>query len=240
MQISSNYLKKLSHWLLPHACVLCGGYSTRQQDLCKPCLSELPHLQYACSRCAKPFLTEEQHELCGICINETPFFDCTHALYLYQFPITRLIMDLKFGDALVNARILGELLADKIQTEWYCEKLLPEALIPLPLHPHRIKQRGFNQALEISRPIAKRLRLPLLYNNCMRIKHTAAQATLPAKERQQNIKNAFIIAKNIAYEHIAVLDDVITTGHTMMEFCRVLKQAGVKRIDVWCCARPVL
>jgi len=240
MQTTRNYLKKMTHWLLPHACVLCGGYSTRQQDLCKSCLDELPILESACSRCAKPFLAGEQLLLCDICINETPLFDCTHALYFYQFPITRLIMDLKFGDALANARILGELLADKIQTEWYREKILPEALIPLPLHPNRIKQRGFNQALEISRPIVKRLKLPLLYNNCLRIKHTSAQATLPAMERQQNVKNAFTIAKNIPYKHIAVLDDVITTGHTMMEFCRVLKQAGVKQIDVWCCARPVL
>lgn len=240
MQISRNYLKKMTDWLLPHACVLCGGYSTRQQDLCKSCFTDLPHLNSACSRCARPFLAGEQQLLCGICINETPFFDCTHALYFYQFPITRLIMDLKFGNALMNARILGELLADKIQAVWYAEKSLPEALIPLPLHHNRIKQRGFNQALEISRPVAKRLKLPLLYDHCVRIKHTAAQATLPAKERLQNVKNAFAITQNLSYEHIAILDDVITTGHTIMEFCRVLKQAGAKRIDVWCCARPIL
>lgn len=246
MKKSLNYLKKISRWLLPYTCILCGAITHRDQDLCDPCRLDLPKAKYACSRCARPLSRNQSHLintqhpfLCDLCSQELPPFDSTYALYLYHPPITKLIMDLKFGQALVNARVLGELLAMKIQIEWYQDQPLPQVILPIPLHAKRLKERGFNQAIEIARPLAKNLRLPLDTTLCKRIKPTAAQATLPASERQVNIKNAFFISHVCTYRHVAVLDDVITTGHTMTEFCRTLKLAGVHRIDVWCCARPV-
>lgn len=238
MQIKMNYLKKLATWLLPHSCILCGRHANREQDLCESCFRDLPILIYACQRCAKPMELIRQTNVCVNCIHYPPPFDRTYALYFYDFPITRLIMDLKFGQALVNARILGELLVDKILTIWYRNKPLPEVIIPIPLHAQRLKTRGYNQALEIARPIGKKLSIPIDAKRSSRIINTSAQATLPAKERQLNIKNAFQIAQPLAYQHVAVIDDVITTGHTMTEFCKTLKLAGVKTIDVWCCARP--
>lgn len=176
--------------------------------------------------------------LCGTCLKEDPPFTQVYALYLYQPPITNLIMSLKFGNALANARILGELFAEKIQSEWYRNKPLPEAIIPMPLHPKRLKERGFNQAIEIARPVAKLLNRPLLVIECSRVKHTVAQATLSAKDRLVNIQGAFT-SSSLVYQHVAVLDDVITTGSTMNEFCNTLKKSGVQTIDVWCCARPL-
>jgi len=125
----------------------------------------------------------------------------------------------------------------KIRDEWYPKKSLPTAILPIPLHATRLKERGFNQAVEIARPIAKAFHLPLLTDQIIRMKSTPPQATLPAAKRKQNIKNAFLIKQSLHHQHIAVVDDVITTGNTVYEFCRVLKKQGVERISVWCCAR---
>jgi ComF family protein len=240
MKIKNHYLKKIAAWLLPYTCLFCSASSSRQQDICQACLDDLPKLENPCPRCAKPLPFAHSDLTCGECIKLSPPFDFTHALFAYESPITRFIMQLKFNHALVNARILGELLTEKIQRDWYQHKPLPNLIIPMPLHPNRLKERGFNQAIEIARPIAKSLQLPLQLSDCLRIKETAAQATLLAKERQYNIKQAFKVNKNFSGQHIAVIDDVITTGHTMTEFCKSLKKAGASKIDVWCCARPYL
>lgn len=234
MKINTNYLKKFSTWLLPYTCILCGFHSARMQDLCENCLNDLPKLIDACHCCAKP-LSQSNCSYCAV--NSSPF-DCTYALFLYQTPITNLIMNLKFGQTLKNARILGELITESILYKWYFNKPLPQAIIPVPLHSKRLRVRGYNQSIEIARPIAKALKLPLESSLCQRVKHTAAQATLHAKERAENVKNAFHIKNTINYEYVAVIDDVITTGHTISEVCRALKTAGIKKIDVWCCARP--
>lgn len=236
MKLMAYYLKKLSLWLLPYVCVLCGKLSKRLQDICPQCLNELPKLPTACPRCAKPVTPGL---LCPFCLKENPFYDNTYALFIYQSPITHLIMNLKFGQNLTFARILGELLAEQIKNQWYRNLPLPEAIIPIPLHPLRLKERGFNQAVEIARPVAKQLRLPVVLNKCQRVKYTSAQAMLPARDRVKNTQNAFQISPDFSYRHVAVIDDVITTGQTMNEFCRTLKLAGVEKIDVWCCARSI-
>src|SRR5204863_2097157 len=111
--------------------------------------------------------------------------------------------NLKFQHALQNARLLGELLAEKIRHDWYSNKSLPAAIIPVPLHDQRLKERGFNQALEIARPIAKTLQIPLFVNDFVRKKHTIAQATLPAEQRRRNMRDAFLIKRNLKKQHIA-------------------------------------
>ena len=221
---------------MPYHCILCKGLSKRTQDLCELCYHDLPVLDYACPQCANP-LTETH--LCGQCLAQEPPFSHTYALFRYQEPISRMILNLKFQEALVNARILGELLTEKIINTWYRDKSLPKIIIPVPLHSVRLQQRGFNQALEIARPIARTLQIPLDVSSCRRSLATDPQATLHPSERKQNIKNAFQLLKPIPYQHIAVIDDVITTGHTINEFCRMLKKSGVRQIDVWCCARAI-
>ncbi len=190
---------------------------------------------YKQERSSRPF----QRELlvCGQCLQKTPPFDATHALYSYQQPLIKLILELKFNQALVNARLLGEQLAAAVLQVWYKTKPLPNLIIPIPLHPTRLKERGFNQALEIARPIANMLKLPIDTTHCHRSKSTAPQATLLATERRKNVKGAFSVTENFTGQHVAVIDDVITTGSTVTEFCKVLKQHGVQKIDVWCCAR---
>jgi len=113
----------------------------------------------------------------------------------------------------------------------------PEQIIPVPLHAQRYHRRGFNQAIEIARPIARMLDIPLNLTCCRRTRNTAPQAQLSAKERKSNLKNAFSIVKAPAVNHVALLDDVVTTGSTVDELARALRKAGIERIDVWACAR---
>ncbi len=233
-------IKKLLSLLLPYTCILCGNLSQREQDLCASCYQDLPTPQVSCKICANALPTEHHGLSCGQCLQQTRPFDCTFALFDYKAPIDNLLLELKFNQKLVNARILGELMTEKIQTNWYKTRPLPDIIIPVPLHLKRLRERGYNQALEIARPIAKLCKLPINIKACQRIKPTAPQAMLYAKERITNVKQAF--TSQIRWDHctIAVIDDVITTGNTMSEFCQLLKVNGAKRIDVWCVARPSL
>jgi len=232
-----DFLKKLTTWFLPHICILCKNLTHRPQDLCLSCLQSLPMLKQGCLSCANVLPLLNQHLLCGQCLQYKPPFEVTHGLFHYQPPIAKLILDLKFQHALAHAKLFGELLAEKIIHEWYKEKPLPTAIIPMPLHDSRLQERGFNQAVEIARPIAKALNLTLWVHDVVRIKATKPQATLTAAQRKQNVKNAFLVKKSLKNQHIAVVDDVITTGNTMEEFCRLLKKQGASKISVWCCAR---
>ena len=143
-----------------------------------------------------------------------------------------LVTRLKFNDNYKNARLLGMLLAEKLQNH-----PLPDCLIPVPLHENRYRERGFNQSIEISRTLARQLKIPLELTLCIRHRNTPHQVSLPAKQRQTNIKDAFSIAKPLSYKHVAIVDDVMTTGSTVAEIARVLKQAGVQKVEVWVCAR---
>lgn len=222
------------NFFFPPICIICNSLSERKIDLCKSCEDDLPFLKNCCKRCAVPL--PEQQTLCGTCLYQSPPFDRTFALFHYREPIDQLILDLKFNYKLINARVLGELLA-KFLSEQYRDQDLPEMIIPVPLHKVRLSERGYNQVLEITRVVAKKLNIKIDKSNILRSKNTLAQALLPANQRHENIKGAFTIRKMISYKHVVVIDDVITTGNTITELCKLLKRNGVSKIDVWCCAR---
>lgn len=171
--------------------------------------------------------------LCGRCLSRQPAFDETYAPFIHQGPIRHLISTLKFGANHKNARLLGMLLTDHLRQT--AEQ--PELILPVPLHKSRYRERGFNQAIEIGRTVAKELQIQLDITSCMRHRDTPHQTQLSAKKRQKNLKNAFSIVKPLHARHIAILDDVMTTGSTVHELAYVLKKAGVNRVDVWVCAR---
>jgi ComF family protein len=114
---------------------------------------------------------------------------------------------------------------------------LPDRIVPVPLHRSRYAQRGFNQAMEIARTVARELELPLDFSGCLRHRDTPHQTGLPAKQRRKNMKNAFSLVKPVDARHIALIDDVMTTGTTVHELAALYKKAGVGRVDVWVCAR---
>lgn len=224
--------------LLPPSCILCGLPSQTSTNICVPCSAYLPILPQCCPQCAQFLPSNKIQTKCGQCLSNPPPFDATYARFPYEAPIIQIIIKLKFQHQLSYAQALGEMFMDALPS-WYAHQPLPDLIIPIPLHPQRLCERGFNQALEIAKPIAKTLGLAIDYQNVQRIKHTAAQSGLSADERKRNIAHAFAVKRNYKGLTIAVIDDVITTGHTIRECCKVLKQNGAARIDVWCCARRI-
>jgi ComF family protein len=160
-------------------------------------------------------------------------------VFKYEYPIDHCIGRLKFKRELAYAKVLGKLLLPRLE-QYYSKHAKPGAIIPVPLHRKRLRERGFNQSLEIAKELTKGLKIPIDRYSCKRRKHTQPQTTLPIRERNQNIKRAFIVKRPIKYKHVAVLDDVITTGNTINEFCQMLRENGVEKIDVWCCAKTQL
>lgn len=142
----------------------------------------------------------------------------------------RLISELKFGEQLQHTRLLGQLLVSRI-TQHYTE--LPQLIIPVPLHKQRLQQRGFNQALEIAKEVSNAIHIPIAADAIWRHKATQPQAQCTASQRERNIKNAFRLHQSINAHRIILLDDVITTGNTVRECSRCLKQANIEHIDCW-------
>ena len=235
---------------MPPVCILCGDHgsqlhrhskktnSSKELDLCNSCRNELTLHRTACARCAERLPTPRNNAfnleaLCGRCQNQPPAFERCQAMLSYQAPADHLLQGLKFNGRLEMARVLGELMAN-----WLGEIIdsQPDVLIPMPLHSDRLRERGFNQAVELARPIARRLGLPMELHNCVRNKTTAPQSDLSRKERIKNVKGAFEVVKPVS-GHVVIIDDVMTTGSTAHEFAKTLLQAGASSIDVWVCAR---
>lgn len=215
-------------------CVLCGDDGADGLDLCHDCRQELPSVATRCPRCAIPLPSEHLPDsLCGHCQIEPPAFQRCLTPFSYAAPLDHLLQELKFNSRLALARSLGLLMAD-----WLQQHLTkpPERIIPVPLHANRLRERGFNQSLELARPIARRLKLPLDIHSCQRLRNTPPQADLSARHRHSNIKGAFGITGEVT-GRIAIVDDVMTTGSTLQEMSRSLLNAGAAEVEVWVCAR---
>lgn len=226
------WLKNIQKLIYPPRCLLCDAEGSAGRDVCAACLAELPYNPVACRLCALP-LSAHDEGLCGECLKRPPPLDGAIIPFRYAPPLDHLLLGLKFSQQLTNARLLGGLMADTIVASG---DRLPDCILPIPLHHSRLRERGYNQALELARPIAKRLGVPLDQGLAVREKETAAQSKLDKKERNRNIKGAFTVTGKLP-EHIAIVDDVVTTGSTVYEFARVLRKAGVKTVVVWACAR---
>ena len=171
---------------------------------------------------------------CGHCLDSPPPYEQCIAPFRYAYPIDSLVKAAKFGGQLMLASQLGELLAAALEPRL---EALPECLIPVPLHRQRLTERGYNQSLELARPIAKRFHLLLNLKDCVRIRNTTPQSQLSGRERQLNVRLAFAIQGELKYQHVALVDDVVTTGHTAAELSSELIKAGVERVDIWALAR---
>lgn len=200
----------------------------------------MPWLTHCCQLCAVPLAAQSQSAYCGACLQQPPIFHQAHALFLYSTPVNRLIWDLKFRHRLAVAQVLGYLLAEQMAVYYAQQTCYPDVLIPVPLHRNRLRERGFNQALELARPISKQLKIPLDFTVCKRIRETATQTGLSAKERAKNVKHAFTLQKQLKAQHVCLIDDVMTTGHTIAALSHSLQRQGTTRIDVWCSARSAV
>ena len=222
---------ELSRWLLPLRCLLCGARGAHGVDLCADCSAELPRNQSCCARCALPLPTPAA--LCGQCQRRPPPWSAAWAPFRYGWPLDRLESRFKFGGDLAAGRVLSSLWQRES-----CPVPLPQQLLSVPLHGSRLRQRGYNQALELARPLARHLRLPLCIDALQRTRPTGAQTELDAVGRRRNVRGAFALREGVTLPaHVALLDDVMTTGATLAECTRMLRRAGVLRVDVWALAR---
>lgn len=227
----NNCLKYIHRYLLPPICVTCGRVAEEALDLCRGCHAALPYLGAACRQCALPLA---QQGVCGQCLRVPPPFEQTFSLFRYAHPVDHLLQQLKFNRRLVNARLLAALMAEAIQHQG---QRLPDLIVPVPLHRRRLQARGYNQAVELARPLSKQLGVPLALDYCRRVRETALQSDLPAKQRRTNVKKAFKIDVSLHGREIAIVDDVMTTGNTVAELARVMRDSGARVVDVWICAR---
>jgi len=216
-------------------CILCGAEGYDGLDLCPGCLGDLPFNRHACQRCALPLPDAALKDaLCGQCQKQPPKFDRCYAPLRYGYPLDHLISNFKFRDRLAQGHLLSGLLGNFLLQQ-QCE--LPELIIPVPLHVSRLRERGFNQALELARPLSKRFDLPIDSHLVIRNRATSSQMELDKRARRKNIRGAFELTGRLSARHVAIVDDVVTTGSTVNELAAILRRGGAERVDVWAVAR---
>lgn len=228
--------------VFPPTCILCGAPGDDGCDLCAGCAAELPVLGLACVRCALPLpasVTAGQGDagdgpLCGRCQRKPPAFERAHAAFRYEQPLPALVAGLKFNGRLNTLRLMGELLAASLRE---AAPAPPACIVPVPLHVRRLRERGYDQALELGRVLGRALDLPVAATACERTRATPPQTTLEGKARARNLRGAFRATTDLSGTHVAVLDDVVTTASTVDEVARALRRAGASRVDIWCLAR---
>ena len=215
-------------YALPSSCVLCGA--EHREALCDGCRTQFfsPGTP-RCTCCGIPLPGAAESIRCGDCLKQPPAFDATIVATDYAPPVDRLMLALKFGNRLEVAPLFAQMLHTVSRS-----MVLPQLLSAVPLGPQRLVQRGFNQALEIARPLSRRMGVKLEPHLVARDRETHAQAMLHPDERQQNIRNAFVVPaqamNRVRGRHIGIVDDVMTTGETLNELAATLKRFGATRV----------
>jgi len=210
--------------------MLCKASNGGDIGLCADCLKDMPwHTAEQCPQCA---LLAYDGQLCGNCIASSPEFDATSALFRYEYPLDSMLQRYKYGQSLNMADTFASLMTSTIITK-------PDIIIPMPLHPQRLQERGFNQSLEIARIIAQKMEIRLESHACKRIKLSPPQASLPLKQRVKNMKGAFSCTTGLDGLHVALLDDVMTTGASLNALAKAVKSAGAHHVECWVVARTL-
>lgn len=212
--------------LLGGHCRLCAGPAPGP-EICTGCRDELPWLAGACAACAVPLPGGGRY--CGHCRQRPPPFAATRALWHYAGPVATLIRAFKFHGDLAAGRLLADLAAEALAAD----AAAPDTLVPLPLHPARRRQRGFDQAREIARRLGPPVRTDLV----LRCRDTPAQSGLDATRRRRNVRNAFATTGRPPPPTVTVVDDVLTTGASARELARTLLAAGARRVELLVLAR---
>ena len=211
------------------ACLLCEGPS--QLAWCEPCHNDMLNHLPRCVCCAKQLPTKT---ICGKCIKAPPPYQNTRFLYPYQYPVQSLVSLYKYQSQAEIAKSFSHYFI-KSQKQFTC---LPDAIIAIPLHINKQRQRGFNQSLEFAKALAKTLRIRIITNGLERHKATQPQTLLSPKERLKNVRNAFRAKKTLGrLNHIALVDDVTTTGATAREAAQQIKRQGIENISLWVIAK---
>jgi len=225
--------KQLLDQLLPRHCVLCGLFSGIE-NLCPPCAAELPHNPSACALCGLP-LPAQPGKICGACLKKPPPWDGTVAGLKYEFPVDQLVCRFKFNRNLACGQALGRVLLEAIRNS---SGPLPQAIVPVPLHRSRLFTRTFNQAHMLAQQLSRPLEIPVQHALLERTRRTRGQSGLDFSQRRKNVRGAFVCRRH-SLKHVAIVDDVMTTGRTLEECTRSLKRSGARSVTAWVAARAV-
>ena len=236
---------KLYKTILTEVCCLCDTQGLSGLDLCHECHKSLPYNHFSCSKCAVPVACvtgdDQRNRLCGRCLSNVSDIDEAVIPYLYRPPIDFMIRRLKFSEENKFSCLLGELLSDAIERHYTAEfrSEFPSIILPVPVHRQRLLERGFNQAEQIARTVANRFDRQIDTRAVTRSDLMVPQSSLSAVQREANIRRAFEVRQpaTIQGSHVAIVDDVYTTGATARAISRRLKSAGARRISIWAVAR---
>jgi len=218
-------------------CLLCDESTDTLYAICTACETELPWLGDQCQQCALPLAMSGLS--CAQCTRNEPAFDEVAVPWLYEFPIDSLITRFKHQGNWPMGRLMAQLLGQFLQHRFEENLPRPDFLLPVPLAVKRLRQRGYNQAAMLADWLSEQLQLPVEDRLILRTQETPAQQGLDAKARKRNLRNAFVVIneEKIKGKHVALVDDVLTTGSTADVIAKLLIKAGAKRVDVYCLAR---
>jgi ComF family protein len=225
----THQVRQLYSNLLPIPCLVCGMPSDNKV-VCLDCMHDLPRANIACKRCAMPMTHDA---LCGKCLNHPLQHDFSYSPFLYQAAIPRLISQFKYHHQFA----LTDFFAEQFLVHRGLEQL-PELLIPVPLHIKKLRKRGYNQSHEFAKSLSELTKLPIAHS-VIRHKWTNSQTGLSIKQRKRNVKNAFSLIEPNLPIHVALIDDVLTSGETANAITNSLRQAEVKTIELWTIARTI-
>lgn len=212
---------------LPQRCALCAAASGTAL-VCAACAFALPRLSGACARCALPL---SAGVVCGRCLARPPPWDAARAAFVYAYPVDRLLQAIKYRGVLAYADFFAAALVRVIDE-------VPDAVVAMPLSAQRQRLRGFNQAREIARRVARDARVPLV-RGLARVRDSPAQATLPWAQRRRNVRGAFAALPEVAGKRIAIVDDVLTTGATLRAAAEAARRGGARSVFAWVVARTL-
>lgn len=240
MRQTLNNCLKIGRILLPPHCVLCDvaltdyhAFSAQSQYFCTACFADIKQVSAYCPQCA---LTSPQGQLCGTCLRHPPNFDTTVAAVEYRFPINSVIAAHKYQQRFDLTAPLAQLLINAISQ---AQTPMPTTLIAMPMHPQRLKERGFNHAEAIAKLLSAQTGIPLDTNGCQRVRPTVPQAGLALKDRIKNMRGAFACNTPLVAQRIAIVDDVMTTGTSLNALAETLKKAGAHHVECWVVARTM-
>lgn len=218
---------------IPAICSICNQVNHGRLAVCPFCISLMPNLGSKCQQCAYP-MADPQALICGHCLKNPPQYTRAYIPYKYDEPLRSIIHQFKYHKKLFFSSLLAHLMYQAYPDITGN----PQCLIPMPLHPRRLKQRGFNQTILLAKLLSKKIQLPYDIDSCQKIINTTPQAHLTGNQRTNNMHKAFY-TKPMPYSHVLIIDDLLTTGNTANALAISLKKSGVERVDIWCCARAI-
>jgi len=209
---------------LPRICLICQMQFKHDTPICGACESFIPRLKNACMSCAEP----STQTFCGSCRHQGSILHRMYVFYPYEQPLKQLIGQFKFNQSLDLNHYLAQLMLKYLPIE----ALHTQCLIPIPMHPKKLRQRGFHQTILLAKQLSKLTGIPYRTRLCKKIINTAAQSSLDREQRKHNLSQAFS-CQPVDYQHITLIDDVTTTGSTINTVASLFQQQGVSKIDAW-------